>query len=259
MKISASTWVLFLSAVAMGSNTLAFHQSPSSTRQPMEESRRAVMEKALATFGAVTTAATVVGLPSTFLLPSPASASGGATAGKYTTIPIAKRRYYGRVQAGVHEFLALGPKMIEADMSAATIQRFFDPQGLVVVEAKRQDINGQCTKKDGACKGKEVRDSIYNDMKASMYLLGNAFRINQTKAPDNLPTVKAAKAFFKEMDLVEKAAQKGRPGDREAVGHYAAALDILDSYLDLVELPPTNSGWYDQEFSRAVGDSARIT
>ena len=36
-------------------------------------------------------------------------------------------------------------------------------------------------------------------MKASMYLLGNAFRINQQKAPDNLPTVKAAKAFFKEM------------------------------------------------------------
>lgn len=28
----------------------------------------------------------------------PAYASGGATAGKYTTIPIAKRRYYGRVQ-----------------------------------------------------------------------------------------------------------------------------------------------------------------
>ena len=28
----------------------------------------------------------------------PVYASGGATAGKYTTIPIAKRRYYGRVQ-----------------------------------------------------------------------------------------------------------------------------------------------------------------
>lgn len=72
------------------------------------------------------------------------------------------------------------------------------------MQAKRQDINGQCTKKDGTCKGKEVRDSIYNDMKASMYLLGNAFRINQTKAPDNLPTVKAAKAFFKEMVRKEK-------------------------------------------------------
>jgi hypothetical protein len=149
--------------------------------------------------------------------------------------------------------------MIQADMGAPEIQHFFDPQGLVVVAARRQDINGQCTKKDGSCKGKEVRDSTYNDMKASMYLLGNAFRINQTKAPDNLPTVKAAKAFFREMDLVEKAAKKGKANDKEAVGHYAQALDILDEYLDLVELPPTNSGWYDKEFSRAVGDSARIT
>jgi hypothetical protein len=58
---------------------------------------------------------------------------------------------------------------------------------------------------------------------------------------------------------VEKAAKKGRSNDRDALSHYAAALDALDDYLDLVELPPTNSGWYEQEFSRAVGDSARIT
>ena len=37
------------------------------------------------------------------------------------------------------------------------------------------------------------------------------------------------------------------------------ALDILDEYLDLVELPPTGSGYYEQTFSRAVGDSARLT
>lgn len=133
------------------------------------------------------------------------------------------------------------------------------PPGLVVVQGKRQDINGQCTKKDGDCKGKEVRDSVYNDMKTSMYLLGNAFRLNQTKAPDNLPSVRAAKAFFKEMDLVEKAAVKGRKADKEAIQHYAAALDALDTFLDLVELPPTDSGWYEKEFSRATGDSARIT
>jgi len=131
--------------------------------------------------------------------------------------------------------------------------------GLVVVQAKRQDINGQCTKKDGKCKGTEVRDSIYNDMKASMYLLANAFRINQTKAPDNLPSVKAAKKFFKEMDFVEKAAKKKRQNDKESVVHFAAALEALDTFLDLVELPPTDTGHYDQEFDRAVGSSARIT
>jgi len=93
-----------------------------------------------------------------------------------------------------------------------------------------------------------------------MYLLGNAFRLNQTKAPDNLPTVRAAKAFFKEMDALEKIVKKPKQGqDKAAIGHYAAALEILDTYLDLVELPPTDSGWYEQEFSREVGDSARIT
>ena len=152
----------------------------------------------------------------------------------------------------------MGTAVVEGDMSKSSIQNFFDPQGLVVVEAKGSSINGQCTKRDGDCRGKEVRDSIYNDMKASMYLLANAFRINQTKAPDNLPTVRAAKAFFKEMDAMEKCIKKKKSNDREALGHYAQALYILDRYLDLVELPPTDSGHYDQEFSRAVGDT-RIT
>ena len=45
------------------------------------------------------------------------------------TIPIAKRRYYGRVQAAVHEFLLLGPEVVKADFSAPTIQAFFDING----------------------------------------------------------------------------------------------------------------------------------
>lgn len=176
----------------------------------------------------------------------------------FSTIPIAKRRYYGRVQAGIHDFLLLGPDVVKADMSSAAIKSFFDPTSLVVVAARSQSINGQCTKKDGNCRGAEVRDSPYNDLKTSMYLLGNAFRINQQKPPDALPSVRAAKAFFKEMDAMEKRVKKGKAGDKEAVGNYAAALDILDVYLDLVELPPPDSGWYEQEFSRSVGESARI-
>lgn len=178
----------------------------------------------------------------------------------FSTIPIAKRRYYGRVQAAVHDFLLIGGEVVKGDMSAPLIKDFFDVNSLVVVEARSQSINGQCTKKDNTCKGAEIRDSKYNDMKTSMYLLGNAFRINQQKPPDSLPTVKAAKAFFKEMDAMEKrvTAKKIKPGDKEAVGHYAAALDILDVYLDLVELPPIDSGWYDKEFDRRVGESARI-
>jgi hypothetical protein len=190
---------------------------------------------------------------------SPAWASGGATAGRYTTIPIAKRRYYGRVQEAVHEFLDIGKDVVKADMNAAAIQLFFDPYGTIIVAAKRQDVNGQCTKKDTTCKGKEIRDSRYNDMKASMYLLGNAFRINQQKPPDRLPTVQAAKAFFKEMDEMEKEVKKKKVDDVVAVQHYAAALEILDRYLDLVELPPIDSGNYEKEFDTLVGTSARIT
>ena len=151
--------------------------------------------------------------------------------------------------------------MLKADMTADLIQHFFDPQGTVIVEAKRKDVNGQCTKKDGDCKGKEIRDSRYNDMKASMYLLGNAFRTDQQKPPDRLPTVRAAKAFFKEMDELEKSvrAKKPKTNDAAAVQRYAAALDILDVYLDLVELPPTEGGYYDKEFDTQVGEYARIT
>ena len=110
------------------------------------------------------------------LTPLPALASGGATAGKYTTIPIAKRRYYGRVQQAVHDFLLMGPDVVKADMTAASIQFFFDEKGVVVVPAKRKDIRGVCTKKDNDCAGKVLRDSRYNDMKASMYLVRVVWR-----------------------------------------------------------------------------------
>jgi len=92
-----------------------------------------------------------------------------------------------------------------------------------------------------------------------MYLLGNAFRINQTKAPDNLPTVQAAKQFFKVMDKMEKAVvKKPKKEDPASQKLYLEALEILDRYLDLVELPPTESGIYDKSFDTRVGAAARI-
>jgi hypothetical protein len=93
-----------------------------------------------------------------------------------------------------------------------------------------------------------------------MYLLGNAFRLNQQKPPDNLPTVKAAKAFFKQIDALEKrVTTKATTDDAKSRELYATALDVLDEYLDLVELPPTRSGHYDKEFDTLVGESARLT
>ena len=190
----------------------------------------------------------------------PALASGGATAGKYTTIPIAKRRYYGRVQEAVHEFLLMAPAVIKGDLTDPTVQDFFDVTKTVVVPGKKKDINGVCTKKDGDCKSTDILDSRWNDMKTTMYLLGNAFRINQTKAPDNLPSVQAAKKFFRVVNKFEvRVVKKPSTNDKNAAAMYAEALDLLDEYLDLVELPPTESGHYDEEFSTLVGTSSRIT
>jgi hypothetical protein len=69
-----------------------------------------------------------------------------------------------------------------------------------------------------------------------------------------------SKCFFNR-DAFEKSVvtKKPKTKDLAAVGHYAAALDILDTYLDLVELPPTESGHYDKEFDTLVGASSRIT
>ena len=84
MKITAS-----LCLVALSVSPVAAFDMPQPTR-------RALLE----TLGTAAVAAT------TTLAPLDAWASGGATAGKYTTIPIAKRRYYGRVQQGVHDFVS---------------------------------------------------------------------------------------------------------------------------------------------------------
>lgn len=62
------------------------------------------------------------------------------------------------------------------------------------------------------------------------------------------------------MNELEKLVVKNpKKNDPVAVQRYLAALDILDAYLDLVELPPIDSGHYDKEFDTLVGESARIT
>jgi hypothetical protein len=78
-------------------------------------------------------------------------------------------------------------------------------------------------------------------------------------------TVKAARAFFKEMNEIEKIVKSSNNKKMTATNTemiqklYTNALLVLDTYLDLVELPPTNSGHYDKEFDTLVGETARIT
>lgn len=88
---------------------------------------------------------------------SPAIASGGATAGGAYLLS-AKQRYNNRVIAGVKAFLALDSR----DLSQ--VDAFFS------------------TTEEGG----------WEDLSGAGYLLANAFRTSSTKAPDNLPSVKAS-------------------------------------------------------------------
>jgi len=166
--------------------------------------------------------------------PLPALASGGATAGKYTTIPIAKRRYFGRVKQGVFEFLAMEGAVFKGDLTSEDVTDFF--ADTLVVAKKRQKTN--CLAPGtSACVVDEKVSSRWEDMKLSCFLLGNSFRVDSGKPPEKVKQVKEAKLFFAEVEKVKKATSSG--DKKGAAVHYAAAKEALDIYLHDVELPPT--------------------
>jgi len=173
--------------------------------------------------------------------PNAAVASGGATAGKYTTIPIAKRRYFGRVKQGVFEYLNVGENIKKGNLEAASIDEFF-ADTIMVSTAKQKK---QCSAGGGeACMTKEKFSSRYEDMKLSMFLLGNAFRMDSGKPPEKVKQVKEAKAFFAQVEKLQKArAKNDRKGSALA---YAASIEALEAFLNDVELPPTYAPEYKQ-------------
>ena len=157
-------------------------------------------------------------LSSVAFLPEAALASGGATAGKYTTIPIAKRRYFGRVKQGVFEFLALGAAIKKGELKDDRVLDFFSDN--IQVTSARQ--KRQCNGGGDNCKVDEKFSSRWEDMKLSMFLLGNAFRMDSGKPPEKVKQVKEAQAFFVQVDKLRKARAKG---DRKATAlSYAASI-----------------------------------
>mmetsp|Transcript_32041 Transcript_32041/g.84409 ORF Transcript_32041/g.84409 Transcript_32041/m.84409 type:complete len:209 (+) Transcript_32041:125-751(+) len=126
-----------------------------------------------------------------------ASASGGATAGGAYLIR-AKQRYNDRVVAGAAAFMALG-----------------------TINPKDPFFLGE---KEGPAA----------DFLTAAFLLANSFRSNSTTAPDNLPTVKAFKAFKAEYEAMLKSA--GKKNAPDTADHYAKAKDLLQAYLVKVEL-----------------------
>ena len=52
------------------------------------------------------------------------------------------------------------------------MQDFFDVTKTVVVEGKKKDVNGVCTKKDGDCRAQNIYDSRFNDMVSACGVVG---------------------------------------------------------------------------------------
>jgi hypothetical protein len=150
-----------------------------SASTPVVVGRRAALE-AVALAGAAA-ALSLAGLPSSV------SASGGATAGKYTTIPVAKRRYFGRVKEGVYEFLAMEKQVKAGNFKADDVTNFFAQN--IVTTSKRQKRT--CSGSD-ACTVQEERTSRWEDLQFTMFLLGNAFRLDSGKPPEKVKQVKEA-------------------------------------------------------------------
>lgn len=144
---------------------------------------------------------------SPFYISSPASASGGATAGGAYLLS-AKQRYNDRVTKGVTSYIALSSSLENSDLSAA--KAFFNPDN--------------------------IDAGFWKDFSSAGYLLSNAFRRSSSTAPDSLPSVQKWKAFAASAGKVEKAVikKKSASGARE---EYETSLKLLDEYLAEVELP----------------------
>lgn len=150
--------------------------------------------------------AALFGIGTFVVVPAQALASGGATAGGVYLLS-AKQRYNERVVKGVKAFLALS-NSLEAGSLDET-KAFF----------VTQDEGG------------------WFDSSKAGYLLSNAFRRSSSTPPDSLPSVKKWKAFQAQVESLEKSIKK--KDAKGALAAYNKAVELLDAYLDAVELPPT--------------------
>ncbi|KAL3775253.1 hypothetical protein HJC23_004107 [Cyclotella cryptica] len=145
-----------------------YYRTPETLRSPTVTTRKFFVGEAVrVSFGiSIATSATTT--------PTPAFASGGATAGGAYLLS-AKQRYNKRVLSGVNSFLGLDARDVNQ------VAAFF------------------ASPDEGA----------WEDLSAAGYLLANAFRTSSTKAPDNLPSVKSlAKRWGEDFAAYKSAKEK---------------------------------------------------
>jgi len=146
-----------------------------------------------------------------------ADASGGATAGKTTSIPRAKIRYYGRMSLVLNGFNALG-KAIESGDSDR------------IKKAKSTFF------------ADNVDESPICELKSAGYLLAVAFKIDSKIPPDKIQAVKLYRSMIADVEKLGKELAGGKAD--KAAKAYAAAKDSMNNYLDEVELPPLTDPRY---------------
>jgi len=150
-------------------------------------------------------------------VPAPAYASGGATAGKTTSIPRAKVRYYGRMSQVLNAYRELGNVIASGDAAAI--------------------------KKAGKAFWSSSEEAPAEELKSAGYLLAVAFKIDSKIPPDKIPAVKDYKKMMGGVEKLKAAVSSGKAAD--AAKAYAASTDSLNLYLDAVELPAIGDSRYD--------------
>jgi len=172
---------------------------PTPTAQPPAIGRR----EAIAAVGS--------GLALGTFLPA-ASASGGATSGKTTSIPRAKLRYYNRITAVVSSFQQMGDDISRGEVSGA--KAFF-------------------AETDGA---------PFPELKTAGYLLSVAFKIDSKIPPDKIQQVKDFKTLLKDVEKLRTAVSGGKK--TEMANSLDKTKTSLNVWLEGVELPKLGDARY---------------
>lgn len=171
----------------------------------------------------------------------PAYASGGSTAGKYSTIPSAKRRFYGRVRQGIYAFLSMEKPISAGKLNDPVVEQFFAKD--IIKQKGGEKIKG-CQFSE--CVTKEKRTSRWLDFKISADLLASAFRYDSSDVADFLPQVKLIRSFAKKVEKMQGSISKGDVEGAKA--QYQICKADLARYVPMVELANLESEDYTHEW-----------
>mmetsp|Transcript_41989 Transcript_41989/g.96419 ORF Transcript_41989/g.96419 Transcript_41989/m.96419 type:complete len:261 (+) Transcript_41989:69-851(+) len=190
-----------------------------------------------------------IGLGSVWVASAPEAvhASGGSTAGKYSTIPSGKRRFYGRVRQGLYQFLQMEKPIMAGKLQDPTIDEFFAKTLL-----KNTRDGGKTDKNCGFgadCTVKEKRTSRWLDFKVATDLLASAFRYDANDVNDRLPQVKLIRAAHKKIEKMRLAIEEGSADDAQKL--YLKIKNELNKYAYMVELEPLDSEDYTHPWDTA--------